>query len=214
MAWKEVSKGNVIDVKKEEGRPHEGVYKGKKDIETKIGKQVIWQFVDEDGIVRGGWAKWTGQIRYVAASAMMTVERSTGTASRIQKPYMAYWSSPGDLWIPSVTTTDDGTTYTAAWTSKVHQSDVPTQRMSVQRAAVLSFNLQTAVQITLFGNFGESSKSCTASPSSLRRYTAFDDAALQDAYAVQVSFTESGTPSSVIYQFEALHLEVDPNEVL
>lgn len=47
MAWKEVST-NAIDIKKQKGVPFIGTYTGKRNIETKIGPQVIWQLVDED----------------------------------------------------------------------------------------------------------------------------------------------------------------------
>ena len=47
MAWKEVG-NNAIDIKKEIGKPIIGTYTGHKDIKTKIGDQVIWQFTDED----------------------------------------------------------------------------------------------------------------------------------------------------------------------
>src|SRR3990167_543830 len=48
MAWKEVSH-NALDIKKEVGKHHVGNFVGQKEIETKIGKQTIWQFTDEDG---------------------------------------------------------------------------------------------------------------------------------------------------------------------
>lgn len=50
--WKEVS-NNAVDIKKEQDKPFIGIYKGSQQIETKIGKQTIWQFLDEDGIPFG-----------------------------------------------------------------------------------------------------------------------------------------------------------------
>jgi len=44
MAYKEISGGNAVDIKKEENVAYEGVYEGFKGITTKIGKQVIWKF--------------------------------------------------------------------------------------------------------------------------------------------------------------------------
>ena len=48
MAWKTVT-SEALDIKKEVGVEHIGTYTGHKDITTKIGAQVIWQFTDEDG---------------------------------------------------------------------------------------------------------------------------------------------------------------------
>lgn len=39
--------GKAIDIKKQTD-PIVGIYQGKKDIVTKIGNQVIWNFLDED----------------------------------------------------------------------------------------------------------------------------------------------------------------------
>ena len=47
MAFKPVS-GNALDIKKT-NEPHIGTYTSKTDITTKVGPQVIWNFVDEDG---------------------------------------------------------------------------------------------------------------------------------------------------------------------
>lgn len=47
MAWKEVG-SNAIDIKKNGDKPLIGSYVGHKEITTKIGDQVIWQFTDED----------------------------------------------------------------------------------------------------------------------------------------------------------------------
>ena len=53
MVWKQVSGGNAIDLKKGDGKPVEGVYKGSKTFQTKIGEQVVWQFEDDDGVPFG-----------------------------------------------------------------------------------------------------------------------------------------------------------------
>lgn len=46
--WKEVSR-NATDLKKHKDKAFEGEYLGKEDIETKIGKQVIYKFRDDSG---------------------------------------------------------------------------------------------------------------------------------------------------------------------
>lgn len=48
MGWSEVN-ATATDIKKHVGKPFTGTYTGHKDITTKIGPQVIWQFTDEDG---------------------------------------------------------------------------------------------------------------------------------------------------------------------
>jgi hypothetical protein len=47
MAFTPVT-GNAMDIKKS-SEAHVGTYVGKEEITTKIGPQVIWNFVDEDG---------------------------------------------------------------------------------------------------------------------------------------------------------------------
>jgi hypothetical protein len=49
MAWNNVS-ATAIDIKKQKGVSHEGTYRGKREITTKVGPQVIWDFVGEDGV--------------------------------------------------------------------------------------------------------------------------------------------------------------------
>ncbi len=48
MAFVKVNGGNSIDIKKKEGDSVVGIFTGSKKITTKLGEQVIWQFVDED----------------------------------------------------------------------------------------------------------------------------------------------------------------------
>ena len=46
--WKEVSR-NATDIKKHKDKSFEGEYLDKEEIETKIGKQLIYKFRDESG---------------------------------------------------------------------------------------------------------------------------------------------------------------------
>ncbi len=48
MPWKEIG-NNAIDIKKKKGEAVVGTFTGHRDINTKIGPQVIWEFADEDG---------------------------------------------------------------------------------------------------------------------------------------------------------------------
>lgn len=47
--WADVNT-NAIDIKKHKGESHVGKFKGHKEITTKIGPQVIWEFSGEDGV--------------------------------------------------------------------------------------------------------------------------------------------------------------------
>ena len=49
MGWNSVNTTG-IDIKKHKGTAYEGTYKGKHEITTKIGQQVIWEFSGEDGV--------------------------------------------------------------------------------------------------------------------------------------------------------------------
>ena len=49
MSWKNVT-NNAIDIKKDApNTEHIGTYTGSREIETKVGKNTIWEFNDEDG---------------------------------------------------------------------------------------------------------------------------------------------------------------------
>ena len=48
MAWKEVSR-TAIDIKKHPDQEYIGEYKGFEKIQTKIGEQTIYKFIDDDG---------------------------------------------------------------------------------------------------------------------------------------------------------------------
>lgn len=52
MAFTEVTT-NATDIKKEKGKPFIGYFDGSQKIQTKIGEQVIWKFIDEHGITFG-----------------------------------------------------------------------------------------------------------------------------------------------------------------
>lgn len=49
MPYRDVST-NAIDIKKSQCQPFEGVLKGSHEIITKLGKQVVWEFMGEDGV--------------------------------------------------------------------------------------------------------------------------------------------------------------------
>lgn len=44
----EVVTNNAIDIKGHKDKSYIGTYTGKKDIVTKVGPQIVWQFTDED----------------------------------------------------------------------------------------------------------------------------------------------------------------------
>lgn len=57
MAYKDVTRGNVVDIKKDEPEKvhHFGVYLGSKHITTNIGGQFIYSFKGEDNKKFGIW---------------------------------------------------------------------------------------------------------------------------------------------------------------
>jgi len=51
MAWKEITGGTAVDIKKQgKGFQLEGVYRGHKTIQTKLGEQVLYKIETEDGV--------------------------------------------------------------------------------------------------------------------------------------------------------------------
>lgn len=52
MSWETITT-QAIDIKKEKGTSHEGVYVGSKAIKTKLGDQTIWEFRDAEGATFG-----------------------------------------------------------------------------------------------------------------------------------------------------------------
>jgi len=50
MKYKAIN-SKAIDIKKSEiGSVYIGTYQGKKEIETKLGKQIVWNLIDDDGV--------------------------------------------------------------------------------------------------------------------------------------------------------------------
>jgi hypothetical protein len=52
MAWEEVST-TATDIKKHKGETYEGKYQGSRKITTKIGEQLIYNFVDDEDVPFG-----------------------------------------------------------------------------------------------------------------------------------------------------------------
>ena len=48
MSFKEIT-STATDIKKSKDKPFIGTYNGSQEITTKIGKQTIWKFTDEEG---------------------------------------------------------------------------------------------------------------------------------------------------------------------
>ena len=56
MAFKQVNRGDTIDIKKGEiGKEYIGTFTGHKVIPSPLGQQVIWQFRDEEDKAFGIW---------------------------------------------------------------------------------------------------------------------------------------------------------------
>ena len=49
MVWKQISRPPTIDLRKTKNEEYVGHYEGKHDIQTKLGSQIVYEFVDEGG---------------------------------------------------------------------------------------------------------------------------------------------------------------------
>ena len=75
MGFKPVS-GSAIDIKKDKDKPYVGHYTGRQDITTKIGPQVIWKFIDEEGQPFGIYG-FSNMNRYMESIAVNSLVRVT-----------------------------------------------------------------------------------------------------------------------------------------
>jgi hypothetical protein len=80
MGFKPVSV-SAIDIKKQPGVSHEGTYKGSQEIQTQLGKQTIWQFAGDDGVLFGIYG-FTNLNRAMAAIEIGTTVRITYTGTQ------------------------------------------------------------------------------------------------------------------------------------
>jgi hypothetical protein len=75
MAWEEVNT-QAVDIKKHKGEAYVGTLNGHHQIDTKIGKQVVWDFTGEDGLGFGVYG-FTNLNRALEAISVGRVVRMT-----------------------------------------------------------------------------------------------------------------------------------------
>lgn len=86
MAWEEVNT-QVMDIKKHKGESYTGTLNGHRQIDTKIGKQVVWEFTGEDGLAFGvyGFTNLNRALEAISAGRLVRLTY-TGTEN-VQTKY-------------------------------------------------------------------------------------------------------------------------------
>jgi hypothetical protein len=163
---------------------------------------------DDEGDLRGGWSVYTGTL----AAAMCGVVFSNtcaSTRSRVRVPYVGLTSGTTLLRYDESATSDNGTTFQAYVTSGVLAQD--TVDIELQRA-YLAATAQAGVTIqqSLVRNFGDeanrtSSVVLTAQGAETTVFRKFEDAAVQDAWALQVTLGDpsANTSAWTLYQWRS-----------
>jgi hypothetical protein len=160
---------------------------------------VTEQFIDEDGDLRGGWSVWTGDLAS-ARSGVMFSNTLAATRSRVRVPYIGTETGGKFLRYDEAVTSDDSVTFQAYVTSPVLLAE--TRGIEVQRS-YLRASAQAGVTIrqSFVRNTGDetnrtSDVSLTAVGSQVNVFRKFEDSALQDADAVQVTLGDSAAVAS------------------
>jgi hypothetical protein len=160
------------------------------DPDTILALDVTEMAMDESGDLRGGWSVWDGS--FAAARCGVTFSNTLATTrSRTRVPYVGLNTGTTLLRYDEAVTQDASTPFKAYVTSGVLAQD--TNDIELQR----SFLAATAgtgvtIQQSLVRNFGDETSrtstvllTATAGESTVLRK--FDDAAVQDAWALQVT---------------------------
>jgi hypothetical protein len=163
---------------------------------------------DEQGDLRGGWSVWTGDFA-AARCGVMFSNTFANTRSRTRVPYVGLNTGTTLLRYDESATDDNGTAFQAYVTSGVVAQD--TADIALQRA-YLSASAQAgvAIQQALVRNFGDetdrtSDVLLTAEGSETTVLRKFEDAAVQDAWALQVTLGDAEDVASgwTIYQWRS-----------
>lgn len=86
MAWKEVSR-TAIDIKKHPDQEYIGEYKGFEKIQTKIGEQTIYKFIDDDGNRFNiyGFTNLNRAMDLIAEGTLCRITTNTGVRGFLRK---------------------------------------------------------------------------------------------------------------------------------
>lgn len=154
---------------------------------------------DAYGDLRGGWARWSGDICLAVCSTLMSATLGA-TMSVDLKPY---FNHPGTYLLKGDTgTQDNGVSYQAYVESGALTVDPIIQRKQVLRSWLLA-EVASGVTIreTLIRNFGDQTnqtfdKLITAAGSETRVLVPFTDTSLQDVLTMQVRLGDSAASSA------------------
>ena len=172
---------------------------GGSTLNTILALDTTEQFTDEDGDLRGGWAVWTGD--FAAATCGMFFSNTLATTRSLARvPYVGLTATTNMYRYDESVTTDNGVAFQAYTTSPVLVKE--TRALELQRA-YLRANAQTGVSIqqTTVRNTGdETGRVSTVSLAAVGSQTTvlrkFEDAALQDGDAVQVTLGDATAVAS------------------
>jgi hypothetical protein len=160
---------------------------------------VTEQYVDDDGDLRGGWSVYDGT--YAAATCGVMFSNTVATTrSRNRVPYVGLTSGTVLLRYDEAVTSDNGTAFQAYVTSGALAQE--TRGIEIKRAYLrASAQSGVTIQQSLTRNFGDetnrtSTVLLTATGSQTDVLRKFEDAALQDGDAVQVTLGDASAVAS------------------
>lgn len=187
--------------------------------DTMIVLDVPEQRVDEEGNLRGGWSKWTGDLAACRASAMMA-NTLGATMSLDLKPYAADGDSLLMLKADTSDTDDNGTNFQGLITSGGMTIDPMAFNASLVRSYLLA-TAQTGVTITqtVIRNLGDEATDRTATvlltPSAngeTHVLKKFEATGMEDAFLAQISLGDASA-SDATWTFERWLGEVQSREI-
>ena len=162
--------------------------------DTVLALDVTEQFIDEEGDLRGGWSNWTGGFAD-AKCAVVFSNTCAGTRSKTRVPYVGKNSGTVLLRYNESVNTDNSTSFQASVTSGVVAQE--THAIELVRAYLrAAASTGVTIQQSLIRNLGdETARTSTVSLTPTGSQTAvlrkFEDAALQDGDAIQVTLGDS-----------------------
>lgn len=155
--------------------------------------------LDAQGDLRGGWSVWTGDFA-AARCAVMFSNTCAATRSRVRVPYIGGGSNTTILKYDEALTADGSTSFQSYVTSGVLAQD--TSDIELQRAYLAAgASAGATIRQSLIRNFGDevnrvSTVTLTAEGSETTVLRKFDDAAVQDAWAIQVTLGDAAAVAS------------------
>lgn len=187
------------------------------DPDTMIVLDLTEQRVDDEGDLRGGWVKWTGDLAACRCSCMMATTLGASMSLGLS-PYAAPATGTTLLKADTSDATDNGTQFQAY----VQSGGIVVDPLIVNKALVRSHLLAKAASgvtltQTLIRNFGDETSrtdtvSLTAAGSETRVLRKFEAAALQDACVFQVRIGDASASSSQ-WTLDRWYGSVEQNEV-